>query len=311
MAKRIKPHTDSFKALLDAMDVTIPTPSTATTTTTTTTTASAIIIPSIDNQIEKVSELVELDVKEEPFISAFSPEPSPSLSTSSKSSTTNDPFATTSTLQLPSSSSSSSSPLFPSAHQTRPRSISPPSYISLPPRSLIYNEEDSFALLTSIEDTKEAFETRRLERLGQLDLLEGLLSRGGNAEEMVVVGGEGGEKEERVGKPEVEGYGEEDDDFFDGHVKARGENVNTEGKRLVVLRLRGGGPVGSKDEVDDDEKMVVEGEEVKKVVKKEKTSLQMNSLKAMFKPQEEDSSTYLFFFTYYLIISFSSTRQSN
>lgn len=134
----------------------------------------------------------------------------------------------------------------------RPRSLSPPVYVPIATKALMYNEEDTFALLTSTQGDHEIVESIAKERDVGMMLLKGLI-------------GDDVARAERgtAARPTVEGFAEESDEED-------------------VLRLRGG--AGDEEESSDDESE----EEVvaMEVVEQPKTTLKMGSLKDMFKPQE-------------------------
>lgn len=142
--------------------------------------------------------------------------------------------------------------------ERRAKSTSPPPYVGVASRTLLFNEEDAFAMRAATQGEEEKEEARRNERATQLAVLMGLL---GDEEDKV-------ESTEvvpinLVPMPAVEGFGEEEDDLDE------------------VLRLRGGG------EDEEEERSDVEMDEGDKP----KTQLSMGTLKELFKPQESSTSS--------------------
>lgn len=171
----------------------------------------------------------------------------------------------------------------PSSPKPRQRTLSPPPYTALPGRTLLYNEDDAFALLLSTQDRGGVVEARNKERATQLSILRALVGDAMGAVVASEADEEGAMVLEEDKRPQVEGFHDEEDD--------------EEEEQHGVMRLRGGAgeeseeeSSSSDDDDDDDEQMVVE--EVQ-AIEKPKTSLQMGSLKDMFKPQEE-AGTYAF-----------------
>lgn len=171
----------------------------------------------------------------------------------------------------------------------RAKSLSPPPYVPLAPRTLLYNEEDAFALRTTTLDEDEAAASRESERLAQLEVLKALM---GGAEKII------SEDAEEVipqakGKvmPAVEGFGDEDDEEeFQEVLRLRGaggegEWEESDSSDTEVLRLRGGGGDSSEDDSEDEED-AAEMEDDVGAPKSSKTSVSMGTLKDMFKPQE-------------------------
>lgn len=172
----------------------------------------------------------------------------------------------------------------------RPRSISPPPFVPVAPRALIYNEEDTFALLASAQGEEEAASSRLVEQEAHLSMLKSLLKEEEieNKVELIL----------ELPKPKVEGFNLEDydDDDFDF-----GPGRNGVGK--PAMRLRGGasgkkptkGDEEDSDSSSDEDEDVEMGEAAPKPVV-QKTNVEMTSLKAMFKPQEESSKLLFRFF---------------
>ncbi|KAI5478461.1 nucleolar protein 8 [Pseudohyphozyma bogoriensis] len=166
----------------------------------------------------------------------------------------------------------------------RPRSASPPPYVPAAPRTLLYNEEDAFALLAATQVGDELEEARKREREAQLKVMLGVL---GDEEETKV---------EKVGGPVVEGFADDDDDDSDlfETLRLRGGCGEEE---MTVLRLRGGA-ADSDDDSDSDDSDDSSDEEEEEGRKEEgeapKTQLEMGTLKNMFTPQEADGSFSLF-----------------
>ncbi|KAK4701535.1 nucleolar protein 8, partial [Phenoliferia sp. Uapishka_3] len=170
--------------------------------------------------------------------------------------------------------------------ERRAKSLSPPPYIPLAPRTLLYNEEDAFALKTTTLDENEAAESREIERLAQLEVLKGLI--GADEEAEVVPAASTGTKRSM---PAVEGFGDEDDEeAFQEVLRLRGGGSGHyfEEEPSGVLRLRGGAEEESDEEDSDSE---TEDAEMKvDEATSSKTKLSMGTLKDMFKPQEATSS---------------------
>lgn len=145
----------------------------------------------------------------------------------------------------------------------RPRSASPPPYLSIPTKSLMYNEDDTFALLVATQDAEQMKDSIQQEMNVGMKLLKSLI---GDAETVIST-------RKEISRPAVEGFGDESDDAEE------------------VLRLRGGGGEEEEEESSSDEDEV-DSEMV--VVEKPKTILQMGDLKDMFKPQEA-AGTFLFY----------------
>ncbi|KAM0752184.1 hypothetical protein T439DRAFT_324255 [Meredithblackwellia eburnea MCA 4105] len=181
----------------------------------------------------------------------------------------------------------------------RPRTPSPPPYISAAPRTLLYNEEDDFALKESLMDEMERGEERKKETGLLVEFAKGVLGtetseldEGEVEEDTSFTDPEQGEK-----KPQVEGFADDDDeDEFMELMKAKGSDV---------LRLRGGAKEESSDEEsqdeDEDEEDSSENDSSDEGKDNEmevdapaKTTLAMGSLKDMFKPQEGAASFSLF-----------------
>ena len=154
----------------------------------------------------------------------------------------------------------------------RPRSLSPPPYVPTATKALMYNEEDTFALLAATQGEDEFVSTSRQERDAALQVLRGLL---GESEQSTVEKVQGTNR-----KPIVEGFGEESSD----------EDQNAE----PVLRLRGGGPPGAVEDDSDDSSDEESDATMTDAapVEQAKTTLQMGSLKDMFKPQEEAGQSF-------------------
>ncbi|SCV71610.1 BQ2448_3198 [Microbotryum intermedium] len=168
----------------------------------------------------------------------------------------------------------------------RLKSLSPPPYVPVAPRSLLYNEEDAFALLSTTREEDELREGRRLEKEAQLKVLKRLvevekeMAREDTEKEVVEV-----QAVEVKKLPKVEGFADDDDDDWD-----------------EVMRLRGGAKSSSDEEhdsSDDDDDSSDEEEEMTaapaaststKPVVEEKTTLKRGMLKEMFKPKEAEAS---------------------
>ncbi|SCZ89073.1 BZ3500_MvSof-1268-A1-R1_Chr1-1g00935 [Microbotryum saponariae] len=175
----------------------------------------------------------------------------------------------------------------------RLKSLSPPPYVPVAPRSLLYNEEDAFALLSTTREEAELTEARRLEKEAQLKVLMRLVeveqemdSKHEDREKAEVQGIEGRKL------PKVEGFANDDDDDW-------GE----------VLRLRGGAKTSSdeeedssdddtSDDEDEDESSGEEEEDVAapvaststKPAAEETSTLKRGMLKEMFKPKAAEAS---------------------
>ncbi|KAL8292785.1 hypothetical protein RQP46_001397 [Phenoliferia psychrophenolica] len=186
----------------------------------------------------------------------------------------------------------------------RPKSLSPPPYVPLAPRTLLYNEEDAFALRTTTIDEEEAEEGREMERRKQLDVLRALVGGAPTTEETedvveevpatVVVVAPGANKR---AMPAVEGFGDEDDEEeFQEVLRLRGggpdDDEEWEEPSGEVMRLRGGGGDESEDDSDDDEEpaAAMEVEPATATEPAAKTTLSFGTLKDMFKPQEASTS---------------------
>ena len=100
--------------------------------------------------------------------------------------------------------------------ERRAKSASPPPYVGVAPRTLLFNEEDAFAMRAATQGEEEKEEARKAEKASQLAVLMGLLGEEDKVESTEVV------PIRAVPMPAVEGFGEEDDDLEE------------------VLRLRGG-----------------------------------------------------------------------
>ena len=111
--------------------------------------------------------------------------------------------------------------------ERRAKSASPPPYVGVAPRTLLFNEEDAFAMRAATQGEEEKEEARKAEKASQLAVLMGLLGEEDKVESTEVV------PIRAVPMPAVEGFGEEDDDLEE------------------VLRLRGG--AGDEEEESDDE----------------------------------------------------------
>lgn len=191
----------------------------------------------------------------------------------------------------------------------RARSLSPPRYTALPTRSLIYNEEDTFAFLIATQDDHEVIQARDKERDSQLEILRSLMgdemiSSDPRARDTTKLESDDDDYDDDYDddddmdkifssvlnkKPLVEGFNDEEDDAEE------------------VMRLRGGGDAttsaGTQDESsEEDSSDEDEGDDAKAGEKlegntmtmKPKTTLQMGSLKDMFKPQESSGMSHPF-----------------
>ncbi|GAA5856584.1 hypothetical protein JCM8547_005877 [Rhodosporidiobolus lusitaniae] len=194
----------------------------------------------------------------------------------------------------------------------RARSTTPPPYIPSAPRTLIYNEEDAFQLVTAALPDAERDAQHEAERKRLREVALGVVAEVAKEE---MEGLEEDEKREmdREGKvlPKVEGFADDSEDDSD---------------LFPSLRLRGGGGVSSDSDSDSDsssdssdsndeeesesqrssrtEKQETGDEEdakmddgavaVEKQPKKTTTTLVKDSLKDMFKPQEESAGFSLF-----------------
>ncbi|BGP42331.1 hypothetical protein JCM10449v2_006336 [Rhodotorula kratochvilovae] len=170
------------------------------------------------------------------------------------------------------------------------RSPSPPPYVPVAPRNLIYNEEDAFQLMATALDDEERDAAHAMERAAYRQLALGTLEEVGAAEEL--------EEEEEVAEvdgpalPKVEGFAGDSDDDSD---------------LFATLRLRGGGGVASSgsdsssdsdsdsdsssDSDDDDASSTVKqsSEEAAPVAAQAKPTLQ-DTLTSLFKPSAAASA---------------------
>lgn len=162
--------------------------------------------------------------------------------------------------------------------QKRARSISPPPFVAVAPRTLLYTEDDAYHLLAATQEEDEVLEAREEERKRQLAMLQKLL--GAEVKELaprVVVAK--AEVEGAVGMPKVEGFaGEESDD----------EEVFSR-----AMQLRGGAASDSDSDSDSDDEektsdtmVVADAPVAEAATEKAKTTLEKGKLTAMFKPQE-------------------------
>lgn len=166
----------------------------------------------------------------------------------------------------------------------RLRSLSPPRYIPSAPRTLLYNEEDTFALLESTLAEEELAASRQEEKEAHLKVLQGLLKDEAAAAAAAVT-------EVKVGRPKpmVEGFADDDDDDDLADVlRLRGGAGELFEEAGEVLRLRGGAAESSDDssDSDDDDEDVAMAEDAPKP----KTTLAMGSLKDMFTPKEAEGT---------------------
>ncbi|KAK4050762.1 hypothetical protein OIO90_004984 [Microbotryomycetes sp. JL221] len=205
----------------------------------------------------------------------------------------------------------------------RLKSASPPPYIPVAPRTLLYNDEDAFALAQVAQGDDEQAVSREKERQAHLQLLQSLLTQtttattqGDNLSTL---------KPPRTGDskrlPQVEGFADDsDDDLTDLFSNAKTVNQD----QSSTLRLRGGASkvdsipdeestddtsesssdddssssADSSSEDDDDNKSDaidkqadVEMQRVNEVESKSKTSvLAKGTLKDMFKAKEDEGS---------------------
>lgn len=199
----------------------------------------------------------------------------------------------------------------------RRKSLSPPPYIPSAPRTLLYNDEDTFALLESTQDSEELEATRKRERAKQLELLASLLTESevpATAErstidqkfEVVAI-----EKPRLTSRGRVEGYAEDsdDEDFFKSLKRPQAAMQSTR------LTLRGGAASPSSDESTDSDfdSESTDGREegddrdadavanvgstaksmkdIKMQPVRPKTMLVKGSLKDMFKPKEKEAES--------------------
>ena len=215
----------------------------------------------------KRTEFIQLSARSVPHTDSFSA----LLNVIDESSSAVTPIASTPVPALPlislpitfnPPSTSAASPLI---ITNRPRSISPPPYVPTATKALMYNEEDTFALLAATQGEDEFVTTSRQERDSALMVLRGLLGESGSTPAEKTGG--------TMRKPVVEGFGEESSD----EETPVGE----------VLRLRGGAEEESSDDSSDEEESDATMTDLVAPVKQAKTTLQMGSLKDMFKPQEE------------------------
>ncbi|GAA5842050.1 hypothetical protein JCM9279_002768 [Rhodotorula babjevae] len=116
------------------------------------------------------------------------------------------------------------------------RSPSPPPYVPAAPRTLMYNEEDAFALMASALDDDERDAVHKMERAAYRELALGALEELGAADELEEEAEELVEKEAARALPKVEGFAQDDDEDDD--------------ELFGTLRLRGGGGVESSDDSD-------------------------------------------------------------
>ncbi|KDE09401.1 hypothetical protein MVLG_00307 [Microbotryum lychnidis-dioicae p1A1 Lamole] len=177
----------------------------------------------------------------------------------------------------------------------RLKSLSPPPYVPVAPRSLLYNEEDAFALLSTTREEAELKEARRMEKEAQLKVLmrlvevEAEMDREDEDREKAEVQGTEGRK-----LPKVEGFANDDDDNDWGEV----------------LRLRGGAKTSSdegedssdddtSDDEDEDESSDEEEEDAAvppvassstKSAVEETSTVKRGMLKNMFKPKAGEAS---------------------
>lgn len=179
----------------------------------------------------------------------------------------------------------------------RPKSLSPPPYIPAAQRTLLYNEEDTFALMQASLAADELEASRKAERDAQLKVVQALLQQ--EALDAAAAAESAQAKEVAVESvvpvrrlPPVEGFAEdeEDDDLAD--LLRPQQAVATEGveeeETYEVMRLRGG---GLKEDSSDDSSESEEEEDVTmgdSSIAQPKTTLAMGSLKDMFKPKEAD-----------------------
>lgn len=114
------------------------------------------------------------------------------------------------------------------------RSPSPPPYIPAAPRTLMYNEEDAFALMASALDDDERDAVHQMERRAYRELALGALEELGAVDEVEEEHDE--DKAAARPLPKVEGFAQDDDEDDD--------------ELFGALRLRGGGGVESSDDSD-------------------------------------------------------------
>ncbi|ORY89017.1 hypothetical protein BCR35DRAFT_300792 [Leucosporidium creatinivorum] len=186
----------------------------------------------------------------------------------------------------------------------RVKSASPPPYIPSAPRTLLYNEEDTFALLESTRAADELAASRKKEKDAQLKLLQGLLAAekvaAEAAEEAAATEAEQPVEEVAVEvktsrpMPQVEGFADDDDDDLSDILRLRGGAASNEDEDEQfgeeVLRLRGGAADSDSSDdssdTEDEEDVKMDAEEQ---APKHKTTLAFGTLKDMFKPQEADA----------------------
>lgn len=185
----------------------------------------------------------------------------------------------------------------------RVKSASPPPYIPSAPRTLLYNEEDTFALLESTQAADELAASRKKEKDAQIKVLQALLAAEKVAAEEAAAAEAEAEQVEEVAAeikisralPKVEGFADDDDDDLDDILRLRGGAAEEEvgfSEEEEILRLRGGSADSdssddsSSSSEDEDDKMDAEEE-----APKAKTTLSMGTLKDMFKPQEADGTS--------------------
>lgn len=167
----------------------------------------------------------------------------------------------------------------------RVKSLSPPPYVPTASRSLLYNEEDTFALMQATQAADELEAARKKERESQLALLGGLLADATPANET----------RHEIVKPRarVEGFADDSDDEDFLRSLARPKAAMNGG----TLNLRGGaasesdeddsGSDDSSDSDRDEDVVMTTAEDA--VSSKVKISLAKGSLKDMFKPQEKQA----------------------
>lgn len=187
----------------------------------------------------------------------------------------------------------------------RVKSASPPPYIPSAPRTLLYNEEDTFALHESTQAADELAASRKKEKDAQLKVLQTLLAAervaAAAAEEAAAAEAEEKQVEEVAAEvktsralPKVEGFADEDDDDLEDILRLRGGAAEEEDEELgeeeAVLRLRGGAADSDSSDESSDEDDEMDAEEE---APKAKTTLSMGTLKDMFKPQEADGPSAL------------------
>ncbi|KPV73524.1 uncharacterized protein RHOBADRAFT_45486 [Rhodotorula graminis WP1] len=141
-----------------------------------------------------------------------------------------EPAATVDAAAAPSSSSAA-----PVRGDAAYRSPSPPPYVPAAPRTLMYNEEDAFALMASALDDDERDAVHQMERQAYRELALGALEELGAVDE---VEEEPVEQVQETARPlpKVEGFAQDDDEDDD--------------ELFETLRLRGGGGVESSDDSD-------------------------------------------------------------